>query len=1603
MADADSPLPGSDSQPEVRNPVRDSLTQIGCELPDACHATTAAIPQRAEIAEHPVGERAAKAEKFPGQIGEFTLLREIGRGGMGVVYEAYEENLKRRVALKMLPLAERMNERQILRFQNEARAAAQLNHPNIVSVYSIGTASGFHYYAMQLIVGDDVANYIRRAKHEVESWQARLSKGPRRLDTATTLNDPWEKTKNLKSSTEDSQAPRNSSGSFPSADFIEMMAGRNSSSASRKSFAPVINIGIQAAEALHYAHQLGIVHRDIKPSNLLLDDHGKVWVADFGLAQIQGAGALTQTGEVLGTLRYMSPEQPLGQRVLVDQRTDIYSLGITLYELLTLTKAYNGDSPKEIIRQVCFDEPIRIRRINPRIPEDLETIILKAIAKNPDDRYQTAEELADDLRRFRDDLPILARRPALIQRGRAWIRRHAALATTIAGFGFLSMILSLTATGMIWNSLNQQMVQRKRAESLLDKSEGLRLVANANLMLDENPGLALLLAIKGTELNPGVDAKSTLLSTMGLNREIRTLTPRSGNSETIAVSPDGNRVVTTVGSAWRGTGIHPAIESDIESGETLRRFDDGSAIVCAAYSPDGKFLLTTSGAARGPDADDEQSRAANAVTSSQAVLWDTRSGDRLLTFSDAVSDIVSADSFSPESDRIVLPCSDNSLRIYATRDGQLKSIFRGHTDQIVLARFSRDGRQLISAADDQTVRVWDVAAGTERQIFNIDSGKSDGISVAFTGLPDQVIIATPAGTRLLSIDSGKEMNRLHWPETAFRISREGQVVALYDKFDKQVTIRNLRSLERIRIVRTPDRILSVDLSGDGMSLLTTTIKEGLIFRTTDGALTSRLQGHTDRVIEGRFASGGDRVVTSSRDGTVRCWNSHGNIARLQLLEQIARIAPSPWSFSNDGTHTIAVSRPVCRSEFLAPDSTPGASGIPGRVLEQMGSTERVLTLDEQHLYVTHGPSERQLAVFHTSVGMILDAKQFAGTSLIAILLDTGEAILWDTDSDQKTVLNDPQERVAAIDAHSSSLRLTLAQENGDCHVFDVATRSIVRTFAHERQVVCVRFDQGGSRLITVDSQDTARLWSLDQVTEVRTFHRPGVTCNRVSFSADETHILTWSNLRNAPVSCWQTDTGQLIGETPFMNMANVRCHATLPLAAISSVENGLLLWDWLAGSQRQLTTNAARSPVFHNHHVVSIEADAGFRVCQPGEFVYQREPEFARAAIVTRDIDSGEILSEQRVPVEPVRLTVVPDSGQILHSFRIYSAEVIRMEDHRNPVHAGFHAGPPTFVSLIGSGNDLKAVCTSMDGTATISDLSGRVLHRLSGDLSPVVNAAVSPDNVYLAVFHASGAGTLWNMQNGTHVSSLSGHAKPVHSVYFSPSGTMLLSASHDSSLVIRDLVGRTDRSIAFDSPVLHAEWAPNGKNLLVITGSGLGGAVVPGASNHRPAATMHHLETGVQVSLQVEGTPKTGEISLDGMYAVVLSYDGKATLCDAASGHALPHFNPNRRTIYEIGFSPDSKELLIRHDGELSLWELSTGVEVCRIPEAERSYWGGAMQSFSDWKPFTPDGRWIISAASGLQKWPRDPLTEAIRQAPRTMTTAELQRFSVNMLNKEK
>lgn len=498
--------------------------------------------------QQPIRKRGMIAGHVPlSQLGDFRIIREIGRGGMGVVYEAEQMSLGRRVAIKALPLLSVSQPELVKRFQREARTAARLHHTNIVPVFGVGEAEGFHYYVMQLIDGigldtftgdstdtasDSVASQLmteldgltdRSQSHDLaplvpdrsSDSKDNVGQSENTESVATAESIPVTRTKPRSPASEldDLLQDHSTSLSIPSLPKADLsnadsncateskcatgsasaelpaivdkkstdkasgtplkstvrkttvstagQAGSGTSVSNGLSISQIVEIGIQAADGLHYAHAQGTLHRDIKPGNLMLDGNGVVWVTDFGLAKAMEGDDITHTENVVGTIRYMAPEQFRGN---TNSRSDIYSLGITLYELVTQKRAWSATSRSGLINEIMEGQLAPLRRIVADIPRDLETVILKATAPDVKHRYQTAGELAEDLRRFAADRPILARRASSAERLWRWGRRNPVVAgLSLATALSLTMFAVAAAVGY-----TAERDQRERAEETSD-------------------------------------------------------------------------------------------------------------------------------------------------------------------------------------------------------------------------------------------------------------------------------------------------------------------------------------------------------------------------------------------------------------------------------------------------------------------------------------------------------------------------------------------------------------------------------------------------------------------------------------------------------------------------------------------------------------------------------------------------------------------------------------------------------------------------------------------------------------------------------------------------------------------------------------------------------------------------------------------------------------------------------------------------------------------------------------------------------------------------------------------------------------------------------
>ena len=443
------------------------------------------------------------------RVAGYRIVRELGRGGMGIVYEAVHVGLDRPVALKVLGGQAAPDSSGRRRFLNEARTAAGLHHTHIVPVFDVGQVGGLCYYAMQRIEGsglDRVLRHLRRDRTVAAGTsQGSASHRTGRTPTATSARPgpaevapgPGDETRSWAGDGPAGPAPWRRGGPVDEPPPFGPPRGP-------AYYRWVAEVGRQAAEALGHAHKSGVIHRDIKPSNLLVDARGTIWVADFGLARRLADPSQTQVDSLLGTPRYMSPEQ--AKTGAIDGRADVYSLGATLYEQITLRPPFDGQSAAELIVQITGQEPARPRRFDPRVPLDLETILLKALAKRPADRYATAEELAEDLARFAAHEPVRARRIGPAGRMLRFARRHPGITAVTAAAAAIVLTTATVAHVSVLRERDQAIGARADAKRAQVQTEvALRAAQSARLAETYKHAIALLLSDVANRRTQGLE------------------------------------------------------------------------------------------------------------------------------------------------------------------------------------------------------------------------------------------------------------------------------------------------------------------------------------------------------------------------------------------------------------------------------------------------------------------------------------------------------------------------------------------------------------------------------------------------------------------------------------------------------------------------------------------------------------------------------------------------------------------------------------------------------------------------------------------------------------------------------------------------------------------------------------------------------------------------------------------------------------------------------------------------------------------------------------------------------------------------------------------
>ena len=957
------------------------------------------------------------------QIGQYEVLEELGHGGMGVVYKARQKGLNRIVALKMIS-SPHAGPRERARFRAEAEAAARLQHPNIVQIHEVGSHDGQPYLTMELVEG--------------QSLDERLAEGPLSAET--------------------------------SAKLVQTMA-----------------------RAVHAAHQHGIVHRDLKPANILLavssqpsamsederttDSKLKAdslsltaftpKITDFGLAKQlpmvdadhDPRDALTQTGAVLGTPSYMTPEQVDAKADLIGPATDVYALGVILYEAVTGRVPFRADTPLETLEQVRSQNPLPPTRLKPKLPRDLETICLKCLQKEPWERYASAALLADDLERFLAGEAIRARPIGSWERLTKWARRRPVIATLIAIVGIVAM---LGFAGVTW--------QWQRAEKLRDRAEeneetAVAAQAKAELALQAEEAQRkraehllyfheVALAYREFSSQNVVRAQQLLDGTRPelrhwewrylhrlCNADRQTMSGHAASVRYVCFSPDG-KLLASCSGVWGVDRPGDIKVWNASTGEEVYTLDGhGSSIVSVAFSPDGKLLASAGFNRRLPEP-------------VEVKLWDMATGTEIHSIRDAGN--VRSVAFSPDGRFLGLGGS-GVVQLYDSATWNAVPTFAGHRRFAFRISFNPDGTQVASVGDqDGSARVWDTSSG--RELIAIE-GLGRVWCVGFSPDGGRLAVGTYSGKVLIwNVPDDKEIARYH--------TRAGAVT-------------------------------SVEFSPDGRWLAVTGADGGTqIWDAATGALIRAFTGHTGRVYSAAFSPDGTRLATSGFDRTVKLWDLTKSQEPRRVKVQDAFIAD--MAFSPDGKQLALVSK-------MNADSGYGGREPHLRLWDAVAHREfkvypghpgwlTSVAFSRNGEWIATGGEDKTVRVWNVS-GTVAEKAKVGGFSVPMT----------------RFTLTGHTDTVTSVTFGPDDKQLVSGSMDETLKFWDATTGQLLRTEqAHAGGVTALAGARRSRHLASAGADGTIKLWDMTTGEQLLSFAAPSGPVETLAVSDDGRHLATAS-------------------------------------------------------------------------------------------------------------------------------------------------------------------------------------------------------------------------------------------------------------------------------------------------------------------------------------------------------------------------------------------------------------------------------------------------------------------------------------------------------------
>ncbi|MBL8812227.1 MAG: protein kinase [Planctomycetaceae bacterium] len=1498
----------------------------------------------------------------PERISGYRLEQEIGRGGMGIVYAATEIALQRRVALKLLLHSAQIDLTSVKRFHNEALAAAKLNHQNIVHVHNVGEDKGIHFIAMHFIEGNNLQQIMKRIRDQVsEQHPVGGSTKPKERDQTTPMTPAGG------SGGGSARSDHDSGVEWSAKDFTVQRSG-SQLRVGRRVINGVAKLGADVADALQHAHEMGIIHRDIKPSNLMLDKSGRIWLSDFGLAHISTNPGLTRTGAVLGTYRYMSPEQAAGNHSFLDHRSDVYSLGATLFEMIALRPAYDQQGSEQILKAILYGPTPSLSKICRDVPADLSLILETAMAKNPADRYATAGEMADDLKRFLEGQPVKASPLPAWKKVKYWISRHQKLAVGVVAGLVCAMLTSTASAFILFGAFENEREARQEKEKALQVSEGLRSLANAGLQLEKSPGLSLALALNA-EGSPLLERRQAIQEAWDRCHEYAIYEYPASVASMVRCSPDGSRVVTCAYLGQTSDGGPSCRIHDAKDGSLLVAIDSKDAISSAVFSPDGRYVLTATEPPR------EEGRSRLQQMSINPCLYDAKTGKFVRRFEGMTIREADEACFSPTGNKVILCRGDDTVVADLEQNAQM--LIKGDSGLIIQSYLSADGKKALTLSADGVVQVRDMETLRNLRPPIKVEGDPWTTKVGFADQGKRVLVRDAQNLRLFaaSVDPGqaeevfptrKERGFCECPRTG--------LIALYSQGVKTVSIVSPQDFQSITEIQVSEPVASVVLKQDQRLVVVNAGKSVYLFDSETAQLRSVLRGHTADVLDVCVHSASSAVMTCANDGTIRLWHLESG-DRQQIFpretEDHLELRRTHWPvYSKDGSQLALSCFETHVTRFVRPDGTWLADELKGTLFgEQFRTDAAILTTDHEwrvhDVFTGRLQYERHAAeMIHSDSAVLGD-----GTRLLQRVL-SADAYLANIQTKSRLHLRLEGEEIRNT-AHSINEQLLLVSTaQGRCRLYDVMTGTVLWQQQIASPVLAVALSHDDSRIAAIDQSGFMHVWNRNEAGPSKQF--PINEYSQLAF-LDADHIVVWHPQVAQPVRCISLSDGQTVAEAEAGAWTDILVNRTKPIVYVNS-DAGEKLWEPLNNRLRDLGSQRTRSSCMLKNAVASIPHPLEG---EPWKLVIRSVGEESAAPT--------EIMLAQ----VPERISVSGTEDLFAVSFIGYETQVCDSKKGATQFRSCPHATRIIYAGFDKTGETLVTV--SSDGMIGFTKNTGEEQILRTTGSEKITTAQLSPDGTMLALGVATGQLHLAGVNERRFIETpkiLLNAA--VKQIVFDDDGRNV--AAIDQTGVIQVLDLQTRESKTFNIPGASGiDFSSDGVYLL-IAGS------LPDSKG-----LLTRIKISVDTSealFDAQGlTAMWAGDSPDGQMIAAINANYELVVRKTTGEEVLNLAGP-LNTVLHAAFLSDGRTLVTSHPDRMCCWDLEQKRETVRLEQT--SFLVPRLESGYDWNPEVPQAGAVLQCDDKVRVRSLEPEIQTRAFFTRSLTDSEKHRYSLNYEQKK-